>query len=317
MPSMHAHLWSIILAGGDGLRLRPFLQARFGYDRPKQYCTFFGTQSMLRQTIRRAERLVPPSRLLTVITRPHLSYAQEELGDRALNTVLIQPCNRETAPGILLPILHVQQRDADAIVALLPSDHFVLGEQRFMDAVATAATFVTRQPGRLVLLGVVPTQPEIDYGWIEVGDEIGQEQEQALYQVSRFWEKPSLTEAQMLCRQGYLWNTMVVVGRVDMFITLFQRQTPTLLNAFASLRPVLGSHREAAVLSEIYAKIPRVNFSQAILVPGVQHLAVLPLTEVYWSDWGEPRRLLLDLARFARQHGQQEEYAVTQPAVTA
>lgn len=229
MPSMHDDLWGIILAGGDGLRLRSFVQAHFGYDRPKQYCTFFGTESMLRQTIRRAERLVPPARLLTVITHPHLPYAQDELGDRTLETVLIQPCNRETAPGILLPILHVQQRDPEAIVALLPSDHFVLGEQHFMDAVATAAAFVRRVPGRLVLLGVPPTQPEIDYGWMEVGDTIGQEQGQALYQVSGFWEKPSLAEAQMLYRQGYLWNTMVVVGKVSLLVTLFHMLTPTLL----------------------------------------------------------------------------------------
>jgi mannose-1-phosphate guanylyltransferase len=204
MQTTHNHLWGILLAGGDGMRMQHFIRARFGCECPKQYCTFFGTQSLLRQTICRAERLVPPERLLTVVTQPHLPYAQVELADRPPDTVLVQPCNRETGPGILLPLLHVQQRAPEATVALFPSDHFVLGAQRFMALVAAAAAFVTREPGRLVLLGAAPTQPEIDYGWIEVGDELDQAQGERLYQVLQFWEKPSQPQAQVLWRQGYV-----------------------------------------------------------------------------------------------------------------
>jgi mannose-1-phosphate guanylyltransferase len=82
-----------------------------------------------------------------------------------------------------------------------------------MALVAAAATFVTRAPGRLVLLGAAPTQPEVDFDWIEVGDEVGQTQGERLYQVLQLWEKPSLAQAQVLWRQGYVWNTMVLVGR--------------------------------------------------------------------------------------------------------
>jgi mannose-1-phosphate guanylyltransferase len=101
------HLWGIILAGGDGQRLRPLIQAYYGRARPKQYCTFFGNRSLLRQTIGRAERLIPAARLLTIVTQCHLAYAREELSDRAPETVIIQPCNRETGAGILLPLLHI------------------------------------------------------------------------------------------------------------------------------------------------------------------------------------------------------------------
>jgi mannose-1-phosphate guanylyltransferase len=256
---------------------------------------------MLRQTIHRAERLIPPERLLTVVTRPHLSYAQAELDDRSPDNVIIQPCNRETGPGILLPLLHVQRRDPEAIVALLPSDHFVVGEAHFMAAVAAAAAFVRRTAGRLVLLGVEPTQAEIDYGWIEVGDELGCEQGETLYQVLRFWEKPSLAQARVLFRQGYLWNTMVVVGSASVLVTLFQLLTPALMEAFRPVQHALGSPREADVLDAVYAQLPTVNFSQAILAQSAQRLAVLHLQGVYWSDWGDPRRLLLDLARFRDQ----------------
>src|SRR5262245_27930665 len=116
MQTTHNHLWGILLAGGDGRRMQHFIRERFGCERPKQYCTFFGTQSLLRQTIHRAECLIPPARLLTVITQPHLPYAQVELADRPPGTVLVQPCNRETGPGILLPLLHVQQREPEALV---------------------------------------------------------------------------------------------------------------------------------------------------------------------------------------------------------
>jgi mannose-1-phosphate guanylyltransferase len=317
MQTMDSHLWGVILAGGDGRRLQAFIRARFGCDRPKQYCTFLGTQSMLRQTIRRAEHLIPPERLLTVITRPHLPYAREELEDRPPGTVLIQPCNRETGPGILLPALHVQHQDPEAIVALLPSDHFVVGGQRFMAAVAAAAAYVAREPGRLVLLGVSPTQPEIDYGWIEIGDKLGCAQGEVLYQVLQFWEKPSLAQARVLYRQGYLWNTMVVVGWVGLLVTLFYMLTPQVVQAFGPLRRVLGTPHEADVLPEVYAQLPTVNFSQAILTPSAHRLAVLPVEGVYWSDWGDPRRLLLDLARFGPQESAPRGQTAVRYAMTA
>jgi len=91
MPETTDHLWGIILAGGEGKRLQPFIRSRFGSERPKQYCPLFGDRSMLRHTLSRAERLIPPERLLTVVTRPHLDYAREELHDRPRGTVIVQP----------------------------------------------------------------------------------------------------------------------------------------------------------------------------------------------------------------------------------
>jgi len=292
------HLWGIILAGGEGKRLQPFIQACLGCDRPKQYCAFIHNRSMLRHTILRAERIIPSERLLTVVIHPHLPYVQQELYDRPVETIIVQPYNRDTGPGILLPLLHVHQRDPQAIVAILPSDHFILEEEPFMASVEDAAAFVSGHPEYPVLLGVQPRGPEVEYGWIELGSAIGRHWDTEVYQVGCFWEKPSLEEADALYLKGCLWNTMVLVVRASALLELFERLTPTLMSRFDRIRRSLASPQEADVLRAIYADVPSVNFSQTILAPSPRRLCVVRVRGVYWSDWGDPTRLQQDLARF-------------------
>src|SRR5574337_1554302 len=234
------HLWGIILAGGEGKRLQPFIRSQFGSERPKQYCRLFGGRSMLGHTLARAERLIPPERLLTVVTRPHLVYAREELHDRPLGTVVVQPSNRETGPGILLPLLHVYARDPKAVVALLPADHFIVEEERFMSYVEETAAFVATAPGCLVLLGVEPERPEPEYGWIEAGGRSEYHHQTEVHRVRRFWEKPDRRTAQILYhRYDCLWNTMVVVGRAWWLISLFKTLTQGLFTLFEGLEPLI------------------------------------------------------------------------------
>lgn len=299
---MHAttdRLWGIILAGGEGRRLQRFIRLHWGSKRPKQYCTLIGGQSMLRHTLARAERIIPPERLLTIVTRHHLGYAREELYDRPPASVIIQPCNRETGPGILLPLLHIHQRDPDAIVALLPSDHFIVEEERFMAAVEGAASFVTSSPRYLVLLGVEPHRPETEYGWIEAGDLLEHHWGGDLYRVKSFWEKPRVTTAKALYHNGCLWNTLVLVGQAWMLLMLFQTLTPELYVRLQRIRPVLGGRGEAEALKDIYGRLPSVNFSRAILARSAHCLGVLRVKGVYWSDWGNPEQVRMDVARFA------------------
>jgi len=292
------HLWGIILAGGDGQRLQPLIQAYWGSAHPKQYCTFFGNRSLLRQTLGRVEQLIPAPRLLTIVTQGHLAYAHAKLSDRAPETVIIQPCNRGTGAGILLPLLHIVHRDPTAIVALFPSDHFILEEQPFMATVATAVASLATHPRHLVVLGVAPDGPEVEHGWIGTGRMLGQVGGTAVYQVRHVWETPTLGVAEYLYRHQALWNTLVLVGRARVLLALFQTLTPALYAPLGRYREVLGAPQELQVLQEVYATLPVVNFSRAILAQSAPCLGVLPVHGIHWSDWGSPARVLQDLVRY-------------------
>jgi mannose-1-phosphate guanylyltransferase len=95
----------VVLAGGRGTRLQQFIRHITGSDRPKQFCRIVGTRSMLRHTWDRARRIAAPDRILTVITAGQEAYLQDEPSGSVPGSVLVQPANKDTAPGLLLPLL--------------------------------------------------------------------------------------------------------------------------------------------------------------------------------------------------------------------
>src|SRR5205807_2156771 len=121
-----------------------------------QYCSIFGKNTMLRNTLERAREILPPSRILTIINKKHIDFAREDLADQPAENIIVQPANCETGPGILYPLLHVYHRDPESVVALFPSDHFVREDRLFMAYVEDAAKFVGLHPDLLVVLGIEP-----------------------------------------------------------------------------------------------------------------------------------------------------------------
>ena len=298
MMSEHNRLvWGIILAGGEGKRLQLFIQARYGVDTPKQYCTFTGTRSMLRHTIDRAEMLIPPERLLTLVSSQHFQYANDQLDDRPSGTIIVQPIRRETGPAILYPLLHVYQRDPEAIVCLFPSDHFVLNEQAFMEHIEFSSEFVAGHPQSIILLGIKSRHPEGEYGWIVTREHIV-DGAKRVYSISRFVEKPDAFTAWQLHQSGSLWNTMVVISKAKTLLNSFKMFSPQLYQAFWEIRNVLGTSRETPVVEEVFSRISSTNFSHSILEKNPAGLQTVAVRGAYWSDWGDAARIQSDIKHF-------------------
>jgi len=292
-----ADRWGIILSGGNGTRLRDLVFHRRADYLPKQYLNFIGKQSMLEHTLHRAEKLIPAQKLLTVIAKEHLQFdeVRRQIAWRPQECIIIQPENKDTGPGILLPLMHLHKRDPAAIVTVFPSDHFILEEDLFMQHVERAFRIVESGRARIVLLGMEPNEPDPEYGYIVYGGRIDDPHLDGGRTVEMFVEKPSADAAKRIMRKGALWNTLVLVVTCKTLLQAIKRATPEMYRSFEPIQDAIGTPDEQRVIERVYQKLPSLNFSKGVLetlsYENRQNLRVLPVRGVTWKDWGTSDRL--------------------------
>jgi mannose-1-phosphate guanylyltransferase len=292
------HRWGVILAGGDGTRLKSLTRLVSGDDRPKQFCPLLGRRTLLAQTRRRIAACILPSRTVFALMRLHEPFYSKELENVPPTQMVVQSSNRGTLPAILWSLLRVIQLDRHASVAFFPSDHSYSNEEKFMYGVESAFDLSEVNTHSVILLGATSKEPEVEYGWIEpeeaaVAGRFGGQ----LMRVKRFWEKPSYQVAEGLRAQGCLWNTFVMVGRANAFVEMIQRAVPNMYRAFQPILALPNSEMEAVMMKPVYEKLAIADFSREILSVSTEMLAVARLGDVGWSDLGDPRRLITTLLK--------------------
>jgi mannose-1-phosphate guanylyltransferase len=290
---------AIVLAGGDGTRLRPLTRRLTGDDRPKQFCALVGAETLLEQTRRRAARLIAPERTLVSVTRAHAAYYEPALADAPPAMVVAQPTNRGTAPAVLYALLRLGVVAPCRAVVLLPSDHYVSDDDGLMARVEGALETVQVRPDVVVLLGIEPDRPEVQYGWIEPAEVILGRWTWPIFRVRRFWEKPPLEDARRLMRRGSLWNSFVLVASPTTLQELICRALPGLASSFAPLAACIGAAPEAAVARAVYGRLSSTDLSRDVLQHHPECLAVLPVSGLGWNDLGEPGRVRSTQERLA------------------
>jgi mannose-1-phosphate guanylyltransferase len=197
--------WALMLAGGDGTRLRPLTTQIVGDARPKQFCPLIDRDTLLDRTRRRLDLLVRSDHQMIVVTRTHEAYYCTLSQEMPPARLVIQPENRGTAPGIVYPLLRMIDLAGDVPLAVVPCDHHVSDDAALIGYVAAAIDVVRARRDLIVLLGIEPTRAETEYAPAEVPLALDGE---SVFPIQRFWEKPSARMAERLFHDipGACWR---------------------------------------------------------------------------------------------------------------
>jgi len=291
------HQWGIILAAGEGIRVRNFLSQLCGGRGIKQFSAVLGNQTMLDRTLIRVEHLIPLQQIIVIVSEDHRAEVLQQLGDWPAENIIFQPANRDTAAGVLLPLAHITHRDPLATITVFPSDHFIVDESQFMNCVQWAMWETKWFPQEMTLLGVTPDRVEEGYGWIEPEESDGR----CTFGVRRFWEKPPQSQAYTLWQQGALWNTFVCVANAKTLWRLIHDVVPDLYADFLEIHQAIGTPQEETVVRQIYRRLRSVNFSSDICQLRPNQLRVFPVPQVGWSDWGSADRIIATFEQLGRR----------------
>ena len=270
-------VYAVIMAGGAGTRFWPASRSL----RPKQLLPLAGSanETLLAATVRRLDPLVPPERVV-VVTGEHLAEATAEAVPGVPSAqILREPAPRNTAPCIAWANATIARLDPDAVVMVLPSDHFIGDEEAFKRVLAAAIESAER--GHVTTVGIVPTRPETGYGYIEVGDPLDGPQEGGARSVKRFVEKPDRARAEAFVAAGpsrYLWNAGMFFFRVRDMASLLERHLPNVAAGVARM----GEDPNA--VREIFPTLQSISIDHGVMEKA-ENLAVVP-GDFGWNDVG-------------------------------
>ena len=286
MMNNFEHTYAVIMAGGGGTRLWPVSRR----ERPKQLLPLLDDRTLFQSTVTRLENFFPPEQILVVTVTEQASEMQKQVPEIPLENYLIEPAPRGTASVVGLAAAVLRQRDPDAMMAVLPSDHFIRNRDLFHYLLRAA--FDVAKKGYLVTLGITPTYPSTAYGYIQQGEALDHEFKYPVYAVKRFIEKPDEKTAQQLLRTGdHSWNSGMFIWHVGNILTEIGKQMPQLGEAVSRISEVWDTPQRNDILNTLWYDLKNETVDFGIM-ENAEMVAVLPAGGLGWSDVGSWDSLL-------------------------
>lgn len=279
-------LYAVIMAGGSGTRFWPASRKL----RPKQLLSLSGERTMIQSTCDRLAGLVPAERQLIVTNRILVEPIAEQLPGHPAENLIGEPAKRDTAPCIGLAAALIVQKDPEAIMAVMPSDHVIGTDEQFCDAISTAEQLVAKDPTRIVTFGIKPTYPAESFGYIQRGPAIEVAQASGdsapqVFQVDRFREKPDRETAEQYVSSGeYYWNSGIFVWRASLILDALRSNQPAMYAHLQKIAEAIGTAQYDDVLETEFKAIEGTSIDYAVM-ESYPNVAVIE-APFDWDDVG-------------------------------
>jgi mannose-1-phosphate guanylyltransferase len=277
---MSENHYAVIMAGGGGTRLWPLSRK----ERPKQLIPLIGQDTLFQTTVKRLENFFPPERILVVTVEEQAEEMKGQAPELPVENYLIEPAPRGTASVVGLAAMVLNKRDPNAMMAVLPSDHFIRNIDLFHYLLNAA--FDVAEDRYLVTLGITPTNPSTAYGYIQQGKGLNGTYKYPAYAVKSFKEKPNEEAAQQLLRTGdHSWNSGMFIWRADVILGEIERQMPELHTDLKFIGDAWDTPNQHEVLEKHWKdlKVETVDYG---IMEKAERVAVLPAGGLGWSDVG-------------------------------
>jgi mannose-1-phosphate guanylyltransferase len=277
---MNEHYYAVIMAGGGGTRLWPL--SRQGH--PKQLLALVDQRSMFQMAVDRILEVFPPQRIFVVTIQEQAQDLQAQCPTIPSENYLIEPAPRGTASAVGLAAVVLQHLDPQAVMAVLASDHYIQDEPRFRQLLLAAEA--AAEQDYLVTLGIEPTFPSTGFGYIERGEAVGQYATQQVYQVERFKEKPSQSQAETMLKNGqHDWNSGMFFWKAKCILDEIQRQMPVLYAGLEDIHRSWGGPGINEIVSRIWSGLRTETIDYGVM-ENARNVVVLPAGGLGWSDIG-------------------------------
>jgi len=254
---------------------------------------------MIQATMDRLITFVAPENILILTGEPYFKAIREQLSNIPPKNIIFEPEGKNTAPCIALATAVIQEKEPDAVMIVLPSDHVITDTAVFHKALNTAVKAACFGP-YLVTIGIRPTCPETGYGYIEIGEPLVIDKKQQVNIVRRFREKPSREVAEEFLSSGnFLWNSGMFVWKAHSILSAFMWHMPQLYRGIKRICEALGKPREKRVIRQLFAEVDPISIDYGIMEKYEKVLVVKG--DFGWSDVGSWASLSDILPR--DQHG--------------
>jgi len=275
-----AVMYAAIIAGGSGTRLWP----KSRQDKPKQFQSLYTETTLLQDTVRRLEPLIPRENIYIIANQSHKQIIKEQFPDLPEDNFVGEPMGKDTAPAVGVIATIIQHRDPDAVILVSPADHVIQKEKTFLHLLEVGEQVAAEGPN-VVTIGIKPNAPETGYGYIQMSENHRDIGDVDVHEVISFKEKPDLrTAEEYVASWHYVWNSGMFIWSAKTIMELYRDHAPDIYKHLLRYDGAIGTPEESKVFDQIYDAFPRISVDYAIL-EHAKSIFVIPAS-IGWSDLG-------------------------------